>query len=94
MEQARVTITQEGRSGSVNYTEAGGSISGWWEFAGGDALAIVNMGSATEWLHAHAWASECRASILRFVADEVIRQKASGCNAEIDEENGWITLRR
>lgn len=94
MERARVTITEEGRSGSVMYTEASGSISGWWEFAGGDALAIVNVGSANEWKHGHPWAVERRAAILRFVADEVIRQKASGCKAEIDEENGWITLRR
>lgn len=94
MHRAQVSITEEGRSGSVIYAEAKGSISGWWEFAGSDALAIVNIGSATEWQLAHPWAVERRPAILRFVADELIRQKASGCKAEIDEWNGWITLRR
>ena len=91
--ERKVSITEEGRSGDVVYAEGPRSIRGWWEFAGCDALAIVNMGSATEWTHGHPWAVERRAEILRHVADEVIRQKARGAKAEIDEWNGWITLR-
>ncbi len=91
---AQVHITEEGRSGSVTYENEGRRISGWWEFAGGDAIAIVNMGSVREWQHGHPWAVDQRAAILRFVADGVVRQKAPGCKAEIDEEGGWITLRR
>ncbi len=94
MSEPRVTITEEGRSGSVVYEEEGQRIGGWWEFAGGDAIAIVNMGSAEEWRHGQAWAVERRSGILRFVAAEVVRQKAGGCRAEIDEPNGWITIRR
>lgn len=91
---ATVTITEEGRSGSVTYQEEGRSIAGWWEFAGGDAIAIVSMGSAAQWEAAHPWAGPRRAEIMRFVAEEVIRQKASGCTAEIDEEGGWINIVR
>jgi hypothetical protein len=89
---AQVTITVEGRSGSVTYESDGRRIAGWWEFAGGDAVAIVSIGSASEWRQRHPWALEQRAEILRFVANEVVRQKAGGCRAEIDEEGGWITL--
>lgn len=91
---AKVTITQEGRSGSVVYHHDDGMISGWWEFAGGDAVAIVNMGSAAQWKGAHPWAIQRRSEIMRFVAEEVIQQKASGCTAEIDEEGGWINIVR
>ena len=94
MEQARVTITQEGRSGSVIYEEAGQRISGWWEFGGGDVITIVSMGDRSQWDKDHPWAVERRGAILRTVADEVIRQKASGCTAEIEEEDGWITIRQ
>jgi hypothetical protein len=52
------------------------------------------MGSAEVWRAQHPWAMDQRAAILRRVADEVIRQKASGCTADIDGEGGWITLRR
>lgn len=91
---ARVTITEQGRSGDVVYSEDDQRITGWWEFAGGDAVAIVNMGSASEWKQGHPWAVERRAAILRFVADEVIRQRAPTCSAEIDEESGVILLRQ
>lgn len=91
---AQVIITEEGRSGSVLYESDGRRISGWWEFAGGDAVAIVHIGSASEWRHGHPWAVGQRAEIMRFIADEVIRQKASTCKAVIDEEGGWITLKR
>lgn len=91
---ARVTITEQGRSGEVVYSEDDQRITGWWEFAGGDAVAIVNMGSASEWKRGHPWAVERRAAILRFVADEVVRQKAGSCQAEIDADGGWITLKR
>ena len=94
MNNAKVTITEDGRSGSVSYTEPGGTISGWWEFAGGDAIAIVNMGSESVWCVQHPWAMDRRADILRSVGDEVVRQKASGCKAEIDLEGGWINIVR
>jgi hypothetical protein len=91
---SKVTITEEGRSGDVRYSEEGNSITGWWEFGGGDAIAIVNMGSAADWSARYAWTAGRRAAILRRVADEVIRQKAGGCTADIDVEGGWITIRR
>lgn len=94
MNNAKVTITEDGRSGTVSYTEDGRTISGWWEFAGGDAIAMVNMGSESGWRLQHPWAMDRRAEILRFVGEEVVRQKASGCKAEIDLAGGWINIIR
>lgn len=91
---ARVTIIENGRDGSVEYAEGRHTISGYWAFGGGDVVAIVSMGSAETWLRSHAWAVEERASILRFVADEVIRQRAPSCTAEIDTQGGDILLRQ
>lgn len=90
----RVTITTEGRSGSVLYTAGEGSIGGWWEFAGGEALVIANMGNSEEWGRAYPWAVAERSAILHFIAQEMIRQKAAGCRASVDEESGWIELYR
>lgn len=84
---ARVTITEEGRSGSVTCDFEGRTIAGWWEFAGGDAIAIVH-------LPASGWPAAQRASLFRTVASEVIRQKCPGCRADIDETSGWITIRK
>lgn len=91
--QPTVSIIDQGREGQVVYTEDAGSISGYREFGVGDVLAVISMGSADEWQARQRWAIARRAQILRFVADEMIRQKAPGFRAEIDEARGTILLR-
>lgn len=90
----RVTIIEHGRDGYVVYAGGLGAIKGYWAFGGDDVVTIVSMGSREDWRRAHAWAEDQRAEILRFVADETIRQRAPGCAAEIDEETGNILLRQ
>ena len=89
-----VTIVENGRTGTVRYTEGLHTIDGYWEFGGADVVAIVSMGTREEWQRAHAWAVGQRAGILRFVADEVVRQRAPSCTAEIDEQRGEVLLRQ
>ena len=88
----RVDITQNGPTGSVVYREPAGSLSFYWEFGGGDVVAIVQVDDRTA-LNT-SWIADRRADILRFVADEVIRQKAPKCRAEINETAGEILLRQ
>jgi hypothetical protein len=88
-----VTFVQQGREGQAIYTEGAHSITGYQEFGGGDVVAILSMGTVDDWRTRHAWAVERRAEILRFVADEAIRQKAPGCTAEVDAQGGNILLR-
>ncbi|NOT40704.1 MAG: hypothetical protein HOP13_09445 [Alphaproteobacteria bacterium] len=90
----RVVIVESGREGRVEYAEASGTIGGYWEFGGDDIVTIVNMGSREDWQRSHTWGLEKRASILRFIADEVIRQRAPSCSAEIDEQSGSVVLRQ
>ncbi|MEQ1755857.1 MAG: hypothetical protein ABL973_17175 [Micropepsaceae bacterium] len=91
---ARVTITETGRTGQVQYAEGVHTISGYWEFGGSDVVAIVSMGSREDWQRSHAWATGKRADILRLIADEVIRQRAPSCKPDIDEQTGDILLRQ
>ncbi len=88
-----VTITKEGRSGSVRYAAQEGSINGHWEFGGNDVVAIVSMGTMADWRRDHAWAVPQRAAVLRLVAEEVVRQQAPSCTPEIDVERGEVLLR-
>jgi hypothetical protein len=89
----RVTITSEGREGRIRYSEAGRHIDGYYELGAGDLIAIVSMDSREDWTRAHAWAAPRRMEILRFIADEVIRQQAPSCAAEIDD-GGIILIRQ
>jgi hypothetical protein len=88
----RVTIVEQGRTGHVTYQEDQHAITGYWEFGGGDVVAIVAMGSAEEWRARHPWARDRRAEILRVIAGEVIRQRAPSCVASIDEASGAIAV--
>ena len=91
--QWSVTIAQSGRSGSITYRESAGSMPFYWEFGGSDAVAIIWIEKPPVWSSRYPWAVERKHEILERVADEVIRQKASACSADIDEQNGYIYIR-
>ena len=88
-----VSVVQHGRDGHVTYHDGPHSITGYQEFGGGDVVAIVSMGSDDDWRVRHGWAIDRRADILRFVATELIRQKAPDCHATIDHASGDIVFR-
>jgi hypothetical protein len=90
-----VTITEQGRDGQVLYSEGLlHTLTGYWEFGGGEVITIISMGSRDEWRQHQPWALERRTTILRFVAEEVIRQRAPSCSPTIDEEQGVILLKK
>lgn len=90
----RVLVIQEnGRDGTITYREDAGSLSFYWEFGGGDVVAIVQCGDARSW-EKEQWALAQRSEVLHFVASEVVRQKAPTCQAEINEDTGDILLRQ
>ena len=89
----RVSVVQHGRDGHVAYHEGANAITGYFEFGGGDVVAIVSMGSDADWRARHGWAIDRRGEILRFVAAELIRQKAPDCQATIDDASGDIVFR-
>lgn len=89
-----VSITENGRSGSVVYHEPAGTLSFYWEFGGADVLAIIQVDDPGGWEAGHPWIGDRRSEILGYVADEVIRQKAPNSRAEINEPTGEILLRQ
>jgi len=89
----KVDIREDGRSGAVVYREAAGSLSFYWEFGGGETLAIIDVGDEAAWREKQSWTAGRRAEILQRVSGEVIRQKAPGHRAEIDERRGCLYIR-
>ncbi|MCC7503150.1 MAG: hypothetical protein IT229_11515 [Flavobacteriales bacterium] len=87
-----MAVVENGRSGTVIYHDPAGQLSFPWEFGGGDVVAIVSMGSKEEWAGSYAWALDRRTSIMRFVAGEVVRQRAPSCTVEIDDLSGDVLL--
>lgn len=86
----KVEIPMGGRSGYIGYYEGQMAASFYWEFGGGDVVTIIYIGQPSEWGRHYPWAADRRREILERVAQEVIRQRAPTCRADIDGENGFI----
>jgi hypothetical protein len=76
---AKINIVQKGPSGTIQYVE------GWlkknvcefyWEFGGGDTVAIITIPTADKWDQKYPWASGRRQEIVSSVAEEVRRRQA------------------
>ncbi len=88
--KATLTYTTEGRSGNVTYQSTETTFSMWWEYASGDALVIVNIPTEQEWTNRTQLPLEWRDHILAFIAERVVRDRASGRQYSIDEN--FITV--
>ena len=58
----------------------------YWEFGGGDVVAILHTGLSSPW-------SRQQREILERVIQEVVRQRAPTCKADIDETGDYIYFR-
>ena len=89
-----VEVVTRGRDGHVVYHENLCAASFYWEFGGGNVIAVVHTGTASAWDEKYPWATGRREEVLERVIEEVIRQKAQSCIASVDEKNGEILFRQ
>jgi len=62
-----VAFSQSGGSGQAHYESEEGSFNLYWEFGGGDVLAIVNVPKPEHWLAQTGIAVERRAAVLDYI---------------------------
>jgi hypothetical protein len=82
-----VECKPSGREGYIFYHEGTQEIPFYWEYGGGDVIAIVRF------VEPDKFAIERRREILERVAQELIRQQAPASRSEIDEQNLSIYIR-
>ncbi len=85
-----VRIITKGRYGAIEYVEDGQTCQFYWEFGGGDALAIITVPTPGAWDTEVPWAKGRREEILDRVAAETVRQRAP--SAFIQREDQFINL--
>jgi hypothetical protein len=81
----RVTYSQDGRGGTITYTDADIRIQFDWEFAGGNGVVIIFVQPPQFWEAGTKTPLSQRQEILEFVAKSVVRDKAPGCLYEISD---------
>ena len=75
----KIKVIQKGRSGTIRYTEGWLKVNAcefYWEFGGGDTIAIVWFPAEDKWDAQYPWAKGRRKEIIEFVAEEVRRTQA------------------
>jgi hypothetical protein len=90
----RVEITQDGRGGSIYYQEDDRRLTFYWEFGGGDTIALLFGPASVHWAAAAPWGVERQQEIFEFVASDVARQKVPGGRWKIDLDSGTIEIRQ
>jgi hypothetical protein len=72
-----VWFEESGRDGKVGFKGEGHRFGMYWEFGGGDVVAIINVPSADKWVEKTGIALGKRQKILDFIGTETVRQKIS-----------------
>jgi len=75
---ARVRYTSEGRSGNLYFESDETTFNLWWEFGGGEALAIINIPTEQTWEALTKLPLDKRDAVLDYIAAQVIEDQASG----------------
>ncbi len=78
---AKINIITQGRSGKIQYIEGSwfkkNTCEFYWEFGGGDTVAIINFPKDdTEWGAKYPWAVGRRMDIVKDMAEQVRKKQA------------------
>lgn len=85
--------TSVGRSGTVRYVGQGSSFELWWEFAGGDALAIIAVPSEDEWEAKTKLPQAARTATLEWIGEQLVKDNTHG-QGRYECDDRFITLYR
>lgn len=82
----KLEYTQDGRGGSIYYTEGAIRIEFGWEFGGGNSVVIIFIPEKKYWEAQTGTPLHRRDEILEFLCEQVIRDQAPGCKPKMYED--------
>lgn len=82
-EGQRLRYSDQGRGGTIWYEAADKQFDMWWEFAGGDALVILDIPTAEQWEARTKIPLSSRDQVLHFIGEQVVEDKISGTGSYI-----------
>ena len=74
----KLRITTEGRGGTIYYDSETSHFNMWWEFAGGNALVIIDIPTEEHWTARTQLPFEQRDIVLRFIGEQVVESQTRG----------------
>jgi hypothetical protein len=76
-----------GRGGTVWFESREAKFDMWWEFAGGDALAIVDIPTPDQWEARTKLPRDRREKVLTFIGEQIVEDQTGGEGSFIIGEN-------
>ncbi|MCB0518870.1 MAG: hypothetical protein H6577_21105 [Lewinellaceae bacterium] len=89
----KVWFSQGGRGGDFSYESGEGGFTSWWEFGGGDTLAILSVPVQEHWEAQTGIPLAKRAEVLEFIGRETVRQQTTGGRGTFEVQEGIILIR-
>jgi len=87
----KVTYQTQGRGGTIYFENDSARFDLWWEFAGGDALVIVEIPTEELWKSRTNLPLADRDNVLTFIAEQIVNDQMSGSGTFVFSEN-FITF--
>lgn len=81
---ASIQIEDEGRSGTIHFKNDYTDFNLWWEFAGSDAIAIIEAPASGQWELRTKRPLSQREEVLTCIGQQVVAKKVSS--------NGYFTI--
>ncbi len=83
----KLRYSDEGRGGTIWFESPNAHFDMWWEFAGGNALVIVDIPTAEQWEARTKLPLERRVHILTFIGEQIVEDKIGGEGSFIIGDN-------
>ncbi len=83
----RLRYSSEGRGGTIWFESDETQFDMWWEFAGGDAIVIVDIPTKEQWVARTRLPLERREGTLRFIGEQIVNDRLSGSGSFVIGEN-------
>jgi hypothetical protein len=83
----RVHYEQNGRGGTIVFENDQTRFDMWWEFAGGDALVIVDIPTTSQWTARTKLPLSDREGVLLFICERIVKDQISGEGAFLIGDN-------
>lgn len=89
---ARLSYSTEGRGGTVYYQSDVTKFEMWWEFGGGDAVAVIDVPSEKYWESQTGLPVEQREKVLDFIGQRAAKDQVSSGKGTYRVSGGFMSI--
>jgi hypothetical protein len=89
---ARLSYSSEGRSGRVHYQSAKADFTLYFEFGGGDCIAMIDLPSPAEWERKTGLPLDQRDAVVQWIGRRVVRDQTSGGRGRFELDGNWLNV--